>query len=121
VNTIDRTACKTLHADIEAALRAVAERHGLDLAVKGGSFSPNTYSPKIELRTKGAEAGDFARYAPLFGLAADSFGKQFVSNGAVYVVTGINPKADRFPILAERSSDRRAFKMTADAVKRGLL
>lgn len=118
MKTIDREACRTISADVSAALQAVADRHGLSLTVGGGSFSSTEFKPKVEfqVKTEGGVPATFAREAKMFGLPDGCFGKEFVAGGTAYRITGIEVRRHKMPVSAVRVSDGKGFKFPADRV-----
>lgn len=120
ISKIDRASVKRIAAATEEALQMVAEDLGLTLESKGGSFDPGigTFAPKFEFKVDGADESDFARSAPLYGLSADDYGREFTSRGTQYRVTGINARAPKFPLQAERLSDGKRFKFTTSVIDR---
>lgn len=129
ITKFDRTNLRDLRQDIDAALKAVADKHGISIRAGNARFMPQSASMKLELGTIGeggqvidTSAEEFKVYAPLYGLSADDLGKKFKSfDGCIYTITGCRPKSRRFPIIAARA-DGRAFnpkrKMIATSISR---
>lgn len=123
INSFDKTACRLLAEEAEKALRAVAERHGLAFAYKGGNFSNTTFVLKGEfaVRSEGGEAqtrevADFRRYASMFGLQAEDFGKAFASNGRSFKISGLRPSAPKYNLIATDLETGKAFKFVASVI-----
>ncbi len=116
---IDRNTCKQITADAQAALNAVAEKYGLTVKVSGGTYVDTSFRTKVEFLTADAAEQDWRRVAALVGLHPDDFGRSFTVHGDTYRVVGINLRAQRFPVIAEREDGRR-FKFAATAVQRNL-
>jgi hypothetical protein len=119
ITTIDRATAKQLGAEVEAALREIAERHGLELVPKGGKFDPSvgTFKPNFEFKTSDSGANEFALYADMFGLDADDFGKEFTTHGKTFRISGIAPRSHVRPILATEVATGKGFKFTAESVQ----
>jgi len=118
---MDRATAKKVAEDAKAALEAVAERHGLKLSFKAGSFDPaGTYRPRVEFQAAGLAASEWAQWAPEFGLAVEDFGAIFTTGGHSYAITGIKPSAYKRPILARELGGGKAFVFPAEAVKKAL-
>lgn len=116
--TMTRSLLRELNAEINGALEAVAERHGLVVSVGGGSFSSSSYRPKVEFKTVGEDGvpEDFAATARLLGLPEDCYGKTFTNRGRAFTVRGFNLRAKRYPVLVERD-DGRTYKFDVGTVK----
>jgi len=120
-DTMARITRATLHAldvDIDAALAAVAAKHGLSFTRAGGRFSATTYTPKISFSIV-SESGipaDFARLAPAYGLTVEDFGREFTTYSGTYRVTGISPRRRKYPISAECVLTGKGYKFPVSAV-----
>jgi hypothetical protein len=119
MESITRQDANLLGREVEEALRQVAERHGLQLDIRGGTFDSGSFKPRVEFKTAASDRDEFARYATLYGLNADDFGRSFRNGGREFTVAGISPRSPRRPILA-KSADGRTWKFPADAVVRAL-
>lgn len=114
------SACKEFSEAAEVALAELCHEFGVTMTTKGGRFDATLYNPRWTFTVLNAESGipaDFSRYAVMFGLAPADYGRTFVSAGTSYKIVGLNMKAPRYPILAERGDGKR-FKFPADIVKR---
>jgi hypothetical protein len=58
----------------------------------------------------------FALLVEQYGLEAGDFGREFITGGERFRITGIDPRRPKYPISVERMPDRRSFKFTADNV-----
>ena len=56
-------------------------------------------------------------YCYSYGLKAENYNSEFVSNNDVFVVIGIKPRNRKYPIIAERKNDGKLFKFPAESVK----
>jgi hypothetical protein len=52
INQIDRPTARLLAEEIAAALKPIAEKHGVSITNGGGSFTPSTFSMKLKVATK---------------------------------------------------------------------
>lgn len=121
--SFDRSICKMLNEEITDAIKPLAEKYGLSILPAGGSYDELSYTKKIKLQVKETESGksgaaaEFARYAPMFGLPEDAFGKTFISSsGTRFRINGIRPKATRAPVIAINDNGV-AYKFSAETVK----
>lgn len=118
---IDKRTAEQIGREVAEALQAVAERHGLTVAVRGGTYdTTGLYRPKVEFKTADADREEFARYASMFGLEADDFGKTFTSNGREFRVSGVAPRSPKRPILAVEVATGKTYKFADAAVKMAL-
>ena len=127
ITGFDRVSCRVLSKDIEAALLAVAARHGIVIKAGRGTYTSGHLTLKIECSTvnrdgvvNSKEADDFKTYASLYDLQAGDLGKTITFSFERYTLTGIRPKATRFPILAKRVKDGKVFCLPVDGVRRSL-
>lgn len=127
ITEFTRTNCSPVDADIRAALKAVADKYGIVFAIKGGTFSPNTYSPKIEFAVVAAdgaimnrEAEAFKQLAGMYGLKPEHFGAKFRSGGREFTICGLKSRAGRLPILAKETQSGKTFKFNNEDVARAL-
>jgi hypothetical protein len=112
---------KVLSADIEKALEPVAKKYGIKFKSAAGSFTETEFSKKIEFFA-GASDGESVvdlkfkknlEYAVLYGMKKISekdYNKIFVVNGQRYRLAGLNPKAKKFPIIAQSLSTKNYHK-----------
>lgn len=119
---ITRALAKQIGNELEEAMAAVAERHGMELQWKGVTYTTaGMVRPRCELKASGAAMNEFAVNAPIYGLKAEDFGKQFVAQGRTFEVTGISTRSPKRPILCREIATGKNFKFTAEGAKRGLV
>jgi hypothetical protein len=113
---IDRNTAEQIGAACKEALAEVAEKFGLTVTLRGGSFDPSvgTFSPKIVFAVADAAKNEFAEYAAMFLLEPEDFGREFTefpTGGRTFKICGIKPRATKRPILATEvvSGKRYAF------------
>ena len=125
MTTFDRVTLRVLREEIDAALKAVADKHGISLTLGKITFAGDgsTMSGKIEgavardgqVQTK--EAVDFLKYAEVYGLKAEDLGRQFVSKGRWFEITGLRPKAPKRPVLARGVADGQTYVFPVEMIK----
>jgi hypothetical protein len=120
ITSIDKTVARKLGAEVEAAIKTVAEKYGLTVDVRGGTFTENDYTPKVTLKVIGADKATFEQYASWYGLTGDDFGAVFTLNREQFRITGINTRAPKFAIKVARVKDGKGFKAPTEAVLRAL-
>lgn len=98
-----------------------------------GTFTDSQFNVKMTLRTKssvkntetGISLNDdaksmFERMSTFYGLKPTDFGKEFVSQGELFVITEIKPSRRSYPISATRVADKKPFNFSASSVVHGL-
>jgi len=125
---INRTESAAIREDALRALAAVAEKYGVRVSATGGSYSSKSAVLKFEfaLIDEGGtvltrEAQDFADGAHFYGLHASDLGLVFAMAGHQYRITGLNARRFKMPICAERVSDGRRVKISAETAAAALL
>ena len=104
-----------VEAAVEEAAAKIGRSFGLEVEVvarrreDGASFH-------IGFRSEAASKAAFARYAGMFGLATEDYGKQIVYRRNVYKLVGLVPGRSRYPIQADRVPDGRKFKLPEEAL-----
>ena len=107
IAAFDRESVNVLCRSIETALAAVAEAHGIKLAVGKAAYSQDTCTVRIEAAVVGAngepinhEAEDFRTHAAFFGLKPEHLGQTFTdSHGLRFKLVGLNVKARNNPFV----------------------
>lgn len=111
---MDRLEARLITSQIADSLRGWGKETGYLVTPAGGSFNAGSFTLKLKIRKpeeeEGAEAKTFAKYAALFGMKPEDFGKTFGFRGAIYKITGLNPRSEKFPVNAIRVSDGKPFK-----------
>lgn len=117
---MDKTEARRLSNIIEAALKTALAPQGYNVEIKGGKFSDDSFDPKVVIVKQGVNLGtqNFMRFAHLYGLKPQDHGREFVSNGVRYRLTGLAPNRPRFPILGERVPDGKKFKFPREVVQK---
>ena len=128
ITEFDRTNLRALRTDIETALASVATKHGIVLTYKSANYLPNNVNIKIEGATIGAgsvvnssERDAFKYDAYLYCLKAEDLDKEITYAGEQFIITGLNRRRTRFPIVAKQVSTGRTRCLTAEGVRAALL
>lgn len=127
---MDRQTTKRLAEASTKALEAVAAEFGVRVKYKSGRYGSSTADLKFEFAevsedgtVQSRETEAFTRLAEVYGLHPNDLGRQFKVRQNVYRITGLNTRARKMPIQAERCSDGRGFKfpesVVAEALGRG--
>lgn len=124
----DKKLLSALRHDIDDALKGVGQKHNLTL--KSGSITYDKHGRSATIKLEVAANGDdgqavdphrmkfataWANSHFLFSLPKDGLGRKFKSGGKEYTIVGLNPKAGRYPVMAER--DGKTYKFNDDDVR----
>lgn len=117
ITEITRSVARTLSVEAEKALKEVADRHGLQVTVGGGTYGDGMFKPKVEFKTANADEAEFTVWADLYGLNASDFGRSFISKGHVFEVAGVAPRSRVRPIICVKQGTGQRYKFPADTVR----
>ena len=129
IDSIDRSTLKMILEEAREALAVVADKHGLVLERKHCTYSsteaPVAFKFVVPQRTEDGEAinpkeTEFRKFAALYGLEPDDYGKMFRTFNGVYRVCGIKPKARKYPVLGRNIDTGKTYKFRAEQVVTGL-
>lgn len=126
IKKFDKRACNAVRADINAALKTVATKHGIKLVAGRGTFDDTHFTLKLEmgvLDESGADLSakrDFEMCATHFGLKPEDFGCEFVFDGETYRLDGVRQRAERMPLLATLLRAGQRYRLPAGAVREAL-
>jgi len=119
----DRDNLRTLRADLDAALKGVADKYGINLALGTGRFDPESVTWKLtgnvvrNASVKTKEALDFERFAASWGLEKSDLGAEFSQGRKSFVITGAKPSSHKYPILAKEIRTGKTYKFSPVLVK----
>lgn len=127
---INRTTLKNLRQALNSAVKDVADEFEVSIQFGNATFTPNGTDAtfKVEVLAKMADGSvfnpleeDFKKYAFMYGLSAEDFGKEFSTwDGNTYKICGLKRRAHKYPILAKDKRNGKTFKFPANTVKRSL-
>lgn len=117
---MNKQEARELGAATEAALAEVAQRFGMSVEVRGGSYdaAANTFRPKVEYRAADSGRVEFERLAPSFGVDPAIYGKTFTHAGRSFEVVALNARAPKYPLQGRELSSGRTFKFTESTLRR---
>jgi hypothetical protein len=104
-----------IRSDITAALAAVEKKHGVSFKLGNIRYSDNDFRGKLECFSASDNSGNavdvakqnFESKAFLIGVDKSAFGKSFRSNGRKFTITGVNTRANKYPIQASTANGKR--------------
>ena len=121
VTSFNRKNIRQINNELEAALKQVAEKYGLEVKLGNTRFTGDNFSTKVQVATVGQdgiamskEATDFNRWKTALGINMD-LGQEFQRNGKTYTIVGLKPRSKKYPILA-KCSDGKTYKLPVDLV-----
>ena len=130
VRKFDPSTVKTVLETCEEALALVAEQHGLVLQRKYCTYNADSMPvafklvvPQHDEQTGTAidpAESEFRRLASRYGLEASDFGRVFSTFRGTYRISGVKPKARKYPIQGTDTSTGKRFKFPAEQVRQGL-
>ena len=117
---ISTTLLKQLRIEMNEALIAIAQKHGLDsITVGNASYSSDEANFKVKVKAKLDEQTAINKVSfefMLVGLDASYFNKIFTISGDQYQIVGVNLKARKAPISIKRLRDGKGFKCATSYV-----
>jgi hypothetical protein len=121
----DKHNLNALRAEIDRHLESVARHFGLTKLATGnirydadGRAATVQVKAEIEIGGKNKQAGDFEKYATLFGLQADDLGKEFKAQGRAFQIVGLDMKRRTKPVVAEDLNNGKIYIFKVDAINR---
>jgi hypothetical protein len=125
VTIFNRSTCRVIAVEMEAALQTIADKHGVSLKYKGGSFTDNTYLTRFEMCVKAVdgstvavETHDFALYAESYGFKKTDINREFEVNGTTYILEGIKPRSRKYSVIGRSKLTGGRYKFTPLCVQR---
>jgi hypothetical protein len=123
VQQFDRAVARDLNAALNAHLQEFAKKYGLNVAVRGASFSPTSSLVKVEFMTQGSEGRKQERkasalevYAKLYLPGIDLEKSYSHPRLGTFKIIGWNTKAREYPVQVE-AADGKRYKMAVEHVK----
>jgi len=126
IEMFDRTICRAVAEKITEALGPITEEMGLVVEYKSGSFSDTSFKMRIELATisedgeaNTQERTDFLRYAEIYGLSPDDYGREFTNHkGNTFKICGLASRSRKYPVLATKIGSDDVYKFSVEQVRR---
>jgi hypothetical protein len=115
---------KAIRDEINDYLKLIGTKYNVSIKTVGNT----TYdSCSFRMRIEGVKTDangvsekdrlDFNRGCKIVGLNPEDFGKEFVSRGVRYKITGLKLNRPTYPICVERVKDGRSLKFREIAIK----
>lgn len=120
VTEFSSSICKAISIDVNAALKAVGAKYGLNFQTRGGTYGDQVWTIKLEagIVSKGGVVAskaseDFKRYAKIHKIPLSALGQSFRAGKRSFILRGYLPKAKRFPFSAECEQDGKLWRLPA--------
>ena len=124
---MNRAFTNKIKQEVLEAIKPLEAKHNVQFGFKGGTIGNDSASLKLEVATvsrdgvvKTGEYSEFQVLAKFYGFEETDFGKEFLSNGTKYRISGLKSRRKKFPISATRVSDGATFKFATETVLRAL-
>lgn len=123
---ITRPALAALRIELNAALAAVATKHGIAIDVGSCSYTETSATFKLAIATNATPGestvdakakSDWAMYATMFGLKVEWLGAEVKHRHDVYTIIGIMPKRHKFPVYVQSKTTGKKVLLTADEIQ----
>lgn len=123
---IDRAAATLLQNEIAAAVRAIAEKHGLKVASNRCTYGASEAKFSLTLGVIGEDGVD-ARYRTewdslhgLYGFDASDLGKTFRTASGEVRIVGLDSKRRKFPVVCQHTTTGKISLFVVKDVRRML-
>ena len=123
MTTLTKQKMQALRTDLEVALKAVGEEHGLDLGIGNITFDATTFRTKLtgqldDLPVEQTKIGKaFRTYAPSFGISASLLGRTVWIDDKPMTVFGWNEGAPKKPVMLECQLTGKQYRATPSHLK----
>ena len=114
----DRAFCRALGKECEAALKAVAEKHGLTVQYHGGSLGVGSFTAKLEFAENDREQKEFNEYCGLVDLLPSDYHAVVVVSGKPHRLVGIRPSSYKMPFIFERVEDGARYSVARSVLSK---
>jgi len=121
VTSFNRQNIRQINSELEAVIKQVAEKYGLEVKLGNTRFTGDNFTTKVQVATvaeggitMSKEATDFNRYKTILGINMD-LGQEFQRSGKTFTIVGLKPRSKKYPILA-KCSDGKTYKLPVDLV-----
>lgn len=108
--------------DVEAALKSVAEKHGIEIECGKISYSSFDFSMQLKVtKNDGNVDGKkaiFEQECVYFGFKPDDYNREFRSNGKSFKLIGFNRKSPKNNCSIYCIDDNKTYKCNDEMVKR---
>lgn len=115
MESITRQDAKRLGEEVQAALAEVADKYGLQVEVRGGTYDSGSFKPRVEFKTQGSDEATYNLYREMY-INLPEFGTTFKSQGRTFRISGFAPRSTKRPVLAVEVATGKTYKFTEAGV-----
>ncbi|HNS55604.1 MAG TPA: hypothetical protein PKO34_01005 [Smithellaceae bacterium] len=108
-----------LRKEVENQLSEIGNRRGIKLKIGTISYSPERFTCRLTGEPESGKKNEFQKYAELFGLGREDYGRTFSLDGDEYSITGLITSRSKYPVQCTRA-DGKMFKFTVPSIKKAL-
>lgn len=120
-----QTDFKQLRADINEALVAVGEKHGVTFAALNASYDEFRCTFKLSCDVGNdkevIQRNNWDTNCNYHGLTKEMYGQEFKSSGKTYRAIGFKPGARKNVVLIEDVSTKKVYVCPPEMIKKGLM
>lgn len=126
ITKMDRKIVEQISKELAVAASHIAEKYGLKVVRKSGSFDDLHYTNKVEFTItetaegKSANQVDFEKYCSWYSLKPTDFGRELILEGERFTICGLRTKATKNVICIKRVDDGKTFVTSEGTVRRVL-
>lgn len=116
---ITKQLIREINADIQEALKAVAEKHGVKISIGGTSYSTADFTTKVKVESAEAEqvkGEESKQWARLLDLPENVIGLKFKIQGKELEVIRLDISKPKNPVIA-KGEDGKTYKMPVATLK----
>lgn len=123
IDKFDKPVCNTLRKEVEAALLPFANKYGLTLSMRGGTYNDWSWLAKVEFKVKetaegkSAEQAEFEKYCHQFSCKPQDYGRTLTINGKEFTLIGFALNRSKFTIKV-KSLDTGKIHLFVESVLR---
>lgn len=123
INTFTKPTLRSLRIEMDAALKAVMDKHGISHKIGNMSFNGGEFTTSLTVSAGSQDEvikNTFDLYCSDYGLKPSDLNREFTSNGKTFTITGIKPNRRKYPISGVGAQGGK-YKFSAEQVVRGLV
>ena len=121
----DKSKIQELRKELDNVLDAFGRKNNLKLEIGGITYDDNFFRTQLKAfdlsGNKDADKIEFDKYCFKFHVPADWYGKEMKLDKGVYIISGIAPRAKKYPILLKNKTTGKVdLKMSVSRVREKL-
>lgn len=121
----DKVNLKLFREEFNKAMKGLKSKYGIDLVLNSITYSNFRFTARLEGVITGKEkTGDqviFEKYCSKYGFEPTDYGREFLHDGKVYVISGLNLRAGKFAITGTDKETGKEYRFTVDYVKQNMV